>query len=525
LNRNLPDIGPEDRRLLYRNDLSSFIGLVFRLLNPDTPFLHNWHIDRIATALEACDRGESDRLIICMPPRNLKSICTSVAYTAWALGRNPSAQILCVSYNQDLANKHALDTRRVMTSPEYLSIFPGTRLASDRSAVEEFTTTRGGFRFATSVGGTLTGRGGDIILIDDPLKPDEAVSEVSRERVNNWYGRTLLSRLNQKQAGCIILIMQRLHENDLAGYLQSTGKWDLLSLPAIAEVEERHDIKQFGRSYTKLRRVGEALHPEREPLTLLEEYKQALGSYAWASQYQQSPAPLGGGMVKDAWWGLYSNEPETYDQTIQSWDTANKPSELSDYSVCTTWGRKGPNTYLRHVYRQRVGFPDLKRAVRELRDLFKPARILIEDKASGVQLVQELQQEGIYQITPIKPLGDKIMRMNAQTARIENGFVWLPKEAPWLADYRAEMSAFPNGRFDDQVDSTSQALAWMHEESIEPGIYSYYKYLARLRYESGQAPHFTQEQIDNLYVNFWEPEEDRIKNLGRRGPDNRLLRK
>jgi len=457
-------LSAEDRRALYRHDFSSFISLTFRLLNPETPYLHNWHIDLIASELEACLRGEAQRLIITIPPRNLKSICASVALPAFALGKNPSAEIICVSYGQDLSNKHALDTRRVMSSKIYRELFPNTILASDRAAVEEFTTTRRGFRMATSVGGVLTGRGADLIIIDDPIKPDEAVSELHREGVNTWYHHTLLSRLNQKGKGCIILIMQRLHEDDLAGHLMAMGNWRVLSLPAIAEVETSHPIHVLGETYSHTRQPGDLLHPEREPLAILDEYRAGLGEYAWSAQYQQAPVPFGGGMVKDAWWGAYTSLPATFDQIIQSWDTANKATELSDYSVCTTWGRKGPNIYLLHVFRRRLNYPELKRAVSDLRSQFRPTRILIEDQASGTQLIQELRAQGMSLVTGTKPTGDKVMRMNAQTAKIENGFVWLPAEAPWLATYRAELSAFPKGKFDDQVDSTSQALAFLTQQ-------------------------------------------------------------
>ena len=167
-------------------------------------------------------------------------------------------------------------------------------------------------------------------------------------------------------------------------------------------------------------------------------------------------------MVKEAWFRSYRPEerPASFDQIVQSWDTANKPSELADYSVCTTWGIKGPHFYLLNVLRKKLDFPNLKRAVREQGDLFSPTTILIEDKASGTQLIQDLIDAGLSRVTRYKPDGDKIMRLHAQTATIENGFVHLPETAHWLADYLHELTMFPAGRYDDQVDSTAQALAW-----------------------------------------------------------------
>jgi predicted phage terminase large subunit-like protein len=202
-----------------------------------------------------------------------------------------------------------------------------------------------------------------------------------------------------------------------------------------------------------------------------------MGEYNFAGQYQQSPAPFGGGMVKAEWFKRYTGLelPESFDQIIQSWDTANKASELADYSVCSTWGLKDKRIYLLHALRERMAYPDLKRAVRRQSDLHRPDVILIEDKASGTQLIQELIAEGLHNVESVKPNGDKVMRMHAQTAAIENGFVYLPADAPWLSEYIHELTTFPRGKYDDQVDSTSQALAWL--KTPEPGMLMYYRKL------------------------------------------------
>jgi predicted phage terminase large subunit-like protein len=315
---------------------------------------------------------------------------------------------------------------------------------------------------ATSVGGVLTGRGADLILIDDPLKPSDAMSESRRLAGNEWFDGTLYSRLNDKTRGVIVIVMQRLHEDDLVGHVLKQEGWDVVSFPTIAEVDERHVVETaFGRREF-VRRAGEALHPERESLETLRQIRATIGEYNFAGQYQQSPAPAGGGMVKEAWFRRYRPEdlPSSFDQVIQSWDTASKPTELADYSVCTTWGLKGPNFYLLNVLRKKLPYPDLKRAVIEQNSLLNPTAILIEDKASGTQLIQDLIEAGLSQVTPYARDGDKIMRLHAQTATIENGFVHLLTEAHWLEDYLRELTIFPAGRHDDQVDSTAQALAW-----------------------------------------------------------------
>jgi predicted phage terminase large subunit-like protein len=458
-----------------RSDFYTFLHRAFLELNPQVRFLPNWHLELMAVELERCRRGETKRLIINVPPRSLKSHCATVAFPAFLLGHNPSAQIICASYGQDLANKHAIDCRTLMSSAWYQGLFP-TRLSPHRQALQEFTTTRNGFRLATSVGGVLTGRGADVIVIDDPLKPDEAISETQRKAVNDWFDHTLYSRLNDKRTGCLIIIMQRLHEDDLVGHVLSQEQWKLLRLPAIAEEDEIHRI-QFPLGSPVVRRpAGEALHPSREPLEVLANLRRTLGEYNFAGQYQQAPAPMGGGMVKASWFKVYTtaNLPSQFELVFQSWDTANKSTELSDFSVCTTWGLKEQKLFLLHVLRERLEYPDLKRAVQSQAALFKPKNILIEDKASGTQLIQDLRQGGVHAVTGYDPQGlDKIMRLHSVTSTIENGFVYLPDKADWLGEYLHEMISFPKGRFDDQCDSTSQALDWIKTGHASDGFMNF----------------------------------------------------
>jgi len=465
-------------QIFARNDLYTFIHRAFRELNPRTSFLHNWHLELIASKLEACRRGESNRLIINVPPRSLKSHAATVAFPAFLLGHNPSAQIICASYGQDLANKHALDCRTLMTSACYRGLF-ATRLAPQKQSVQEFLTTQNGFRVATSVGGVLTGRGADFIIIDDPLKPDEALSETQRKAVNDWYNHTLYSRLNDKQKGCIIIIMQRLHEDDLVGHVLEQEKWDHLLLPAIAEEDESHLIRSPHRIWVAGRKAGEALHPEREPLPVLEHIRRTVGEYHFAGQYQQSPAPFGGGLVKSQWLKRYipGEQPAKFDSIIQSWDTANKCTELSDFSVCTTWGCKNKKLYLLDVLRKRMGYPELKRAVWQQAARFDPTNILIEDRASGTQLIQELINDGVYGVTGYEPTMDKTMRMHSVTSTIENGFVYMPTEAGWLPVYLQELTTFPACKHDDQSDSTSQALDWVKQNTPRYGLLEYHRQL------------------------------------------------
>jgi predicted phage terminase large subunit-like protein len=484
----MKDLSAPEYDAILRSDFWFFAQRCFCQLNPQTTLATNWHLEVIAAKLTAVREGKIRRLIINVAPRNLKSLLASIAFPAWCLGHDPSAQILCVSYAQDLADKLARDCRSIVMSPWYRQIFP-TRLAPHRQAVQEFITTRQGYRLATSTGGVLTGRGADIILIDDPLKPEEALSDAQRKAANEWYDHTLYSRLNDKRHGAIVIIMQRLHEDDLVGHVLAQEGWEVLSFPAIAEADEEHRIETIWAPRCFRRRQGEALHPDREPLEVLDRIRRTIGEYNFAGQYQQSPAPLGGGLVKAEWFKRYreNERPQRFERIVQSWDTANKATELSDFSVCTTWGVSAKHLFLLGVFRRRLEYPALKRAVREQQSLFDTTEVLIEDKASGTQLIQELIEDGCHAVTRYQPTIEKTMRLNAQTGMIESGFVHIPEAAPWLAEYLHEMTVFPNGKHDDQVDSTAQFLDWLKRPFPGQAFYEFARMQAE-RYRNPENP-------------------------------------
>ena len=456
----MTELTAEEYRGLLRGDLMTFIELAFRELNPETEFISSSHLEVLAAKLEQCSRGETRRLIINLPPRALKSHAASVAFPAWLLGHTPAAQIICASYGQELADKHARDCRTLMQSRFYRNCFPGTWLSASKQSVNEFLTTRHGCRLSTSVGGVLTGRGADFIIIDDPLKPDQAMSESGRKEVNSWFDNSLLSRLNDKNKGVIIIVMQRLHMDDLVGHVLEQGDWDVLSFPAIATQDECIKYSTIFGQKRYRRHEGEPLQPERESRERLNQTRREIGEYNFSAQYQQQPIPIEGAIVKNKWLRFYTEKPEEFSRIVQSWDTANKSGELNDYSVCTTWGVWNKKFYLLHVYRGRLDFPELKRKVKELGERFDPNAILVEDKASGTQLIQELKRDAVFNLKPHSPRpgNDKVMRLHDQTVAFESGRVLFPKEAHWLADYLKELAAFPGGKHDDQVDSTTQAL-------------------------------------------------------------------
>jgi predicted phage terminase large subunit-like protein len=451
---------PDARALeaVLRNDFRAFVRKTFMTLCPGQTYERGWHLEAICWQLERVRRGEIRRLIINMPPRSLKSIAASVAFPAFLLGRDPSRRIICVSYSGDLAKKHSNDFRAIIQSQWYRSIFPQTRIGPYKDSETEIEFTARGCRLATSVGGTLTGRGGDLIVIDDPLKPDDATSEVRRTGVSEWYNNTLLSRLDDKRTGAIVVVMQRVYMDDLTGFLVSqSDEWHVLSLPAIAPSDE---IIQTWDGRNHVRRTGEVLSPKREPLPVLEALKRQIGSDAFSAQYQQEPVPPGGAMIKRQWVARYQDPPRYPEQlfTLQSWDTASKGGPENDWSVCTTWiVARDKKWYLLDVWRRRVDYPTLKANVLSLSQSWKARRVLVEDTGAGTSLVQELRGS-IAGIIAVRPEGDKKSRMAAASAKFEAGQVLFPERASWLADLESELFAFPVGRHDDQCDSISQAL-------------------------------------------------------------------
>ena len=446
------------RNAVLRRDLASFIRKTVTTLSPGVPFLDNWHIHAIAWHLEQVRRGEIRRLIINMPPRSLKSISASVALPAYVLGHDPTRRVICVSYAQDLAANLMNSFRVVVETPWFREAFPAMRLAGKNSE-SEVATTRHGLRLATSVGGTLTGRGGDLIIIDDPLKPQDALSAAKRESTNQWYANTLLSRLDDKRTGAIVLVMQRVHMDDLTGFVTAqSDEWTILNLPAIAPETERIRI---GDEHWHWRREGDLLHPEREGKEELDGMRLALGADLFSAQYQQAPVPEGGAMIKRVWVRRYDvPPPRTYrTRIIQSWDTASKAGPENDWSVCTTWAKDNGIYYLLDVDRGRHDFPTLRSRVLALWQQWKPTRLLIEDTGAGTGLIQDLRRDGCYAIS-VKPERDKVARMAIQTGKFEAGQVVLPMRSPWLATFETELFAFPGSKHDDQIDSVSQALGY-----------------------------------------------------------------
>jgi predicted phage terminase large subunit-like protein len=431
------------------------------------PFQLPQHIRYVIHKLEAvlANASASDRLILCMPPRHGKSVLTSTLLPAFALGQHPEWSVITASYGQDLALDFGRRVRSYMTSPLHQMIFPNSAVVNDNAAAYRFGTMAGGSYYALGVGGPITGRGADVLIIDDPQKnAEDAYSSTARSSLREWYEQVAYTRL--QPGGRIILIQTRWHQDDLAGWLlreHASDNWDCVSLPALCKDAQCDALH---------RSEGQPLWPERFPLEALSRIRTAIGSSAWSALYQQRPVSAEGSIFKPTWLTLttFAFEPSQFSRLIFSLDTAFKTGEKNDYSVIAVWGEcsqgtsassPAPGYYLLDVVRERLDFPSLKSRVLAKAAYWKPHAVLIEDAASGQSLIQTLKLETTLPILPVKPVGDKESRASAVSPLFESRRVFLPQAASWLADYIDEVTSFPAAPHDDQVDATTQALSWM----------------------------------------------------------------
>lgn len=424
------------------------------------------YIDLLCDQIQNMIEGENQKLIINLPPRYLKSVICSIALPAFILGHNPSAKIMCISYGEELASKLAADCKSVMEADWYKTLFPETRIRTDKKSVMDFETTNHGGRFATTISGAVTGRGADWIIIDDPLKPVDAFSDTQREKVNDLYGNTVNSRLNNKNTGRILVVMQRLHAHDLSGFLfENDPDFKSIVLPLIAEKDEKWQIKN---RITKMimsyeRKKGELLHPEREGEKVVNSYRNSMSSFVFSTQYQQNPMSIDSGMIKKEWMQYYQQQPY-FAAIILSWDTATKTLERNAYSACVVLGiGRDQKYYLLEVFRSRLDFPELTRKVLEVSDKYEQIAqgrtiTLIEDASSGTSLYQMLKGR-IASLKSVSCKGSKEQRFDIVVLKTEQGDLLFPgKYEAWFKNFEDEFLAFPNSLFKDQCDALSQAL-------------------------------------------------------------------
>lgn len=452
----LPNIS-EVLAALYYSQLIAYVERALAELRPGVPFHYGHHIRAICHKLMQVERGEVTRLLILMPPRHLKSHCTSVAFPAWVLGRDPSRRIICMSYGMDLAETFSRESRRLIQSDWSSAVFPSLDLDPKRSAVGELRTTSNGFRIATSIGGPLTGKGADILILDDPSKAEDVASEAKREAIWEWFAGTALTRLDNPKTGAVIVIAQRLHEDDLPGRLIATGGWDVLELPAI---ETRDRLIPLAPDVNWNRPSGKVLLPEHMDRAALDAKRREIGARAFEAQYQLAPTPAGGNIVRPEWFGTIPPGlvPGDYEAIVQSWDPAAVPGDSNDYSVCTTWGPLGNHIDLLDVHRQQYLQPDLLRVATELRQKWKANLVIVETIGGGRGIFDHLRRQDRFGVRPHQPRHGKVERMAIQSPKIERGEVRLPQSAPWRESFLAEVAPFPNSKHDDQVDSMSQVL-------------------------------------------------------------------
>lgn len=455
---------------LARTNFEVFLELVFAHLNPGKSLSRGWYLQAMAQALMDVAEGSSRRLQVTVPPRHLKSIMTTVAFPAWMMGRRPDMRIICTSYTQDLSTKLARDFRKVMGSNWYAAVFPETAASITRDTEADFGTRQGGFRFSTALGGTVTGIGADLIIIDDLMKAQDARLPETRQRARDFIDQTLLTRLDEKGTGAIIAIQQRLHEDDVCAHLMGKSDYRHLNLPAIAT---RDEIISLTRGRSHARRIGDLLNPERESQEVLDRLRDEMGPRAFEAQYQQNPVPTEGDYIRWEKVQFYDEAPprERLEKVVLSWDTASSSDPRADYTVGTVWGHNGSSWLLLDVIRLRLTYPDLVARVRTERLRWQADKILVEKASVGHGLFADLKRDmrghsderhrvsGCAPIA-ITPDGPKGERFFTSVERLYSGFAKFPRAAPWLDDLKKELMAFPDGRHDDQVDSISQFLNW-----------------------------------------------------------------
>lgn len=441
---------------ILRQDLSSFIEKTFKSLNPGTKFHRNWHIDLLSSYLSEAIDGNIKRLIINIPPRSLKSIITSVAFPAFIIGKDPTKKIISASFARSLSIKHALDTRFVMESSWYRQLFPVTKLSKKQNQKSKFMTNHGGFRMAVSVGSMVTGEGADILIIDDPHNPSHIYSNKRRQQVLNWYDETLSTRLNDKKEGMIILVMQRLHEDDLSAHLSKDYGFNILQIPAIASEEREYIVR--GQKY--IQKTGEIFDTKRFSRKILDNIQKEMGYRSYLAQYIQKPVEASN-MLKFSDLSFYEHLKLEFEYFALSIDTAIHQKEESDYSVCSIWGVKQDYYYLIQLYRAKPSYSQLKSKIISYVRKYKPRYILIEDHGSGSILIQDMKYLGIENIISIRPKFDKITRFTNILGMIESARVKFPKRA----DLIGELTTFPHSKHDDIIDSISQFLGYIKDIS------------------------------------------------------------
>ena len=461
---------------IQRNNFYEFFKKSFEITDPGTKLEEAPYLKVMCAYTEQVALGKEKKLIFNIPPRYGKSKILSNAFPAFCLGLNPSAKIMHITYSDELSADLAINCKKIMESQWYQKLFPNTRIDPKKSSATDFRTTKNGEKFSTTIHGAITGRGADLIIIDDPLKASD-VNSSERENVNKIYSNTIASRLNNKKDGKIIIVAQRLHPCDLSAYVQKIDpQFKTISMPVIAQKDEEWIIDGYlwRPKIEYIRRRGELLHPAREDMSVIENYQNSLGSAVFAAQYLQNPLQEGSGCIKKELLKTFSGNP-VCQKIILSWDTASKIGENNSYSACVVIGADQKNYYLLGVFRDRLTFPALVNKVKEIYNLYNNhnslIKILIEDASSGGQLLQELQDDCQIGrlIEAIRPMRSKEDRFNKVALAIEQGKLLFPQyqSSDWYYHFESELLAFPYSVHKDQCDALSQAIVYLNTHRVQ----------------------------------------------------------
>lgn len=463
----------EIRREKAERNLSEFIRQAWPVIEPGTEYIHNWHIDLISEYMEAVNAGQITRLVINMPPRHMKSIQATVCYPAWTWTKRPEKRFIKVSYSDSLSRKHNVLTRDIILSPWYQRAW-GARFAlkDDVNRQNEFKNTMQGMMFSTSVGGALTGEGGDVIILDDPQNPLQANSDTERAATIAFFTNTLQSRLNDPKTGAFIIVMQRLHENDLTGHIMTEDLgYTHLCLPAEAP---EHTVVTFPISGREIvREEGDVLNPQRFDKSVLDSLKKSMGSLQYAGQYQQTPAPAEGVIFKREWLhNFFRPEAAPHQQMlIQSWDMAFTKSEGSAKVAGYVMGRSGADIYIFDLTNDKMTFTESVAAVRSLTGKWPKARAkVVENKANGPAIVDLLKKK-IAGMVEFNPKGSKEERALSTTPYFEAGNIYFPtpETHPWVNDLIRDLLMFPKGLYKDTVDALVQGILYLMDKPTITG--------------------------------------------------------
>jgi len=429
---------------------------------PGIRFLPNWHVEAMCFLVELAVNGDCPRLLINLPPRYLKSFIVSVALPAYLLGKDPSTRMLVATYSRDLGIEHGKRTRWIMNFDLYKRWYPNTRISTENN--DEIQTTRGGSRRIVTPGSSTQGLGADFIIIDDIINGLEARSPQARREVIDYYQIGLRSRLNNAGSGSIISVQQRLHEDDFPAFLIDQGGYETLTLKAIADTDQTFELYD-GKSHRQL--AGDILFPGFQSQETLEQIRRDVGNIAFEAQYQQNPIPPGGALLDMSKCHHYKEPVERSDliDCFQVWDTAFSEEPTADFSVCITFGFDGTSWLILDVFRQRLSFPNLLKAFWAQKNKWNASRVHVEDIGSGQSLLQNIRDENHAArawLHGSRPRQDKETRLAVASTKLENGLVKFPSfDTSWKKELMHELRAFPNGRYDDQVDVITLFIEWV----------------------------------------------------------------